>query len=151
MNNGTDTPAYQTHQKRPTGLTILCVLSFVGSGISLFSHLMVWLFYNTFLDLLASDIYSSIPNLNIEELESYLKAGGQLFFLISAVLFLFSLVGVYKMWHLKKIGIHYYAIAQFLLIVIPLLFISTNMPVFGALLISLLFVLMYARYLKIMY
>ncbi len=148
--NEINTSTYQANQPRPNGLSVLCVLSFVGSGLSFFSHLLVWLFYDVFLELLYSDAYSTIPNLNIEELQSYLEAGGKLFFFVSAVLFFVSLVGVYKMWHLKKIGIHYYAIAQILLVIMPLLFISRNMPVFGALLLSVLFILMYARYLKIM-
>ncbi len=151
MNDTTHTPPHQVDTERPSGLSFLCILSFIGSGMSLVSHLIVWLFYNTFLELLSSDTYSSIPNLNTEELLSYLETGGRLFFLVSAILFLFSLVGVYKMWHLKKIGIHYYAIAQILLVITPLLFISRSMPVFGALLLSVLFILLYARYLKIMH
>ncbi len=151
MNDTAHTPPNQVNIERPSGLSFVCILSFIGSGMSLVSHLMVWLFYDTFLELLSSDAYSSIPNLNTEELLSYLETGGRLFFLVSAVLFLFSLAGVYKMWQLKKIGIHYYAIAQILLIIAPLLFISRSMPVFGALLLSVLFIIMYARYLKIMH
>lgn len=147
----TDTPIKNPSTERPSGLSFLCILSFIGSGLSLFSHLVVWLFYNSFEQILSSDVYANIPNLQIEELQQYLSMSGRGFFLVSAALFALSLWGVYKMWKMQKIGIHYYAIAQILLVIAPLVFISRSMPVVGALLFALLFILLYARYHKMMH
>ena len=40
-------PAIESKEKRPTLLTLLCILSFIGSGLNAFSNLMVFIFYDT--------------------------------------------------------------------------------------------------------
>lgn len=136
--------------ERPKGLGFLCILSFIGSGLSFVSHLATALFYESFLQILESGIYDNIQGLNMTEVKNYLLEGGKLFFFLSALCFAFSLFGVYKMWHLQKVGIHFYAIAQLCLVILPLLLISKQIPVLSSLLMALLFIFLYASYRKSM-
>jgi len=140
--------------RRPQLLTVLAVLSFIGSGLSLFSNLMTILFYDT------------IVNINIEELEelypamfadptfqnslSIIAEAGRSFFAFSTLAYAGSLFGVYKMWHLQKEGLHYYAISQIVILLLPLIFISMKMPVMPSVLLTTLFVLLYFRSFKMM-
>lgn len=140
--------------QRPQLLTVVAVLSFIGSGLSLFSNLLTILFYDT------------VVNINIEELKeiypamfadpafqntlSVIAEAGQSFFAFSTLAYAGSLYGVYKMWHLQKQGLHYYAISQIVILLLPLVFISTEMPVLPSVLLTTLFILLYFRAFKMM-
>lgn len=136
--------------KRPDGLTFLCVLSFMGSGLALISNLYIFLLYQSIPDLLESEDLMEIANVDTEMMLSFIQATGRIFFLISSVLYATSLSGVYLMWHLRKKGIHFYAIAQILLLIISLLFMNSQYSVLPGLLMTVLFILLYAKYYKIM-
>lgn len=137
--------------KRPDGLTILCVLSFIGSGLGFLSNFMVFMIYSSISEIMESDEFMQMPNLEPEVLLQFLTAGGRSYFFISTVLYLASIIGVYFMWKLRKTGIHIYAMAQIALLIIPLLFISTELPALPGLLITALFILLYSKFLKVMY
>jgi hypothetical protein len=136
---------------RPDGLSVLCILSFIGSGFSFFSSIMVFWLYPTFLEIVGSDEFAQFPSLDSNMLLDFLQSAGKIYFLISAILYLISVTGVYFMWKLKKKGIHFYAIAQISLVILPLIFISTNLSVLPNLIIVGAFIFMYSRHLKIMH
>jgi len=143
--------AQQEQIIRPQGLTILCVLSFIGSGLSLFANVFLFLFYDSFMAILTSDEIEEMPQtFDTEMLLDFANTAGQFYFLLSTILYAMSILGVYYMWHLFKRGIHFYAIAQLSLILLPLLFIDSNLSVIPGLLLSGTFVLLYSRHLKIM-
>jgi hypothetical protein len=136
--------------KRPEGLTLLCILSFVGGGLSFVSNFMIFAFYNQFIALIESDKLMNIPNIDFELLVNLVKNSGRAYYILVAGLYLVSLYGVYQMWYLQKKGIHYYAVAQIILLIVPLLLIDRSLSVFPGLIISGLFIFVYSRYLKIM-
>lgn len=141
------------HQQfyRPNGLTYLSILSFIGSGLSLFANAMVFLFYNTFAAYLTGDEISEVPMaFDPELLYNYVMTAGRMFFLFNSLLYFVSLIGVYYMWHLIKKGIHFYAIAQILVLLLPLIFIDSGLSVLPGLILSGSFIYFYSRYLKIM-
>ncbi len=137
--------------KRPDGLTILCVLSFIGSGLAFISNFMVFMIFPSIPEIMDSDEFIQMPNLEPELLLEFLTSAGRSYFLIGSLLYLLSFVGVFLMWKLRKKGIHFYAMAQIALLIIPLIFISTELSALPSLLITVLFILLYSRFLKVMY
>ena len=135
--------------KRPDGLTILCVLSFLGSGLAMVSNLSIFLWYQGILEIIQSeeDVFT-LPNMNPEMMLDFLQSSGRSYFLISGLLYIGSVFGVYLMWHLQKRGIHFYAISQIALLIIPLIFINAELSIFPSLLITAMFILLYVRFLK---
>lgn len=137
--------------KRPDGLTILCVLSFIGSGMAFISNFMVFFIFPSIPEIMESDEFIQMPNLEPELLLEFLTSAGRSYFLIASLLYLVSIIGVYFMWKLRKTGIHFYAMAQIALLIIPLIFISAELSALPSLLITVLFILLYSRFLKVMY
>jgi len=136
---------------RPQGLTTLCILSYLGSGMSLFANIFLFLFYDSFMGILASDEMEEVPMaFDAEMLSEFANSAGQFYFLLSSILYALSILGVYYMWHLYKKGIHFYTIAQIGLILLPLIFIDSSLSVIPGLLLSGAFVLLYSQYLKLM-
>lgn len=71
------------------------------------------------------------------------------YFLLLAGIYTLSLSGAVCMLLLRKIGFHLYTISQILYLGLPLLIIHAPFNVFN-LLLSAIFVLLYARFLKLM-
>ena len=137
--------------ERPSGLKTICILSFLGSGSSLLANLFVFLFYNTFVAYLSSDEIKEVSMaFDAELLEKFTLTAGQSYFFISVILYSVSLFGVYLMWHLVKKGIHFYAIAQIALLLLPLVFIDSSLSVLPGLILSGTFIFLYSRFLKMM-
>jgi len=136
---------------RPEGLTVLCVLSYIGSGLSLFSNFLIFIIYSSFVEFFSeADLSEFSSSFDSDMLLTFIESSGRMYFLISAGLYLLSLSGVYLMWHLRKNGIHFYAIAQIALLLLPLIFISSNLSILPGLILTGAFILMYSRYLKLM-
>jgi hypothetical protein len=140
-----------TQPARPSGLKTISILSFLGSGSSLVANLFVFLFYSTFVSYLSSDeIKEASMAFDTEMLKKFTITAGQSYFLISAILYSVSLFGVYLMWHLVKKGIHFYAIAQISLLLLPLLFIDSSLSILPGLILSGTFIFLYSRFLNVM-
>jgi hypothetical protein len=130
--------------KRPESLSILCVLTFIGSGLAAFSNLVIYLSFDMLLETYESG------GLNLPGAE-IIFAFSKSFFIISFLFYSISFAGALRMWKLKKIGFHAYAIAQILLLILPTLYVKTDQfPLFGVL-ITLAFILFYYRHLKFMH
>ena len=129
--------------KRPELLTVLCILTFIGSGLGVLSNFFVSTSYSSVQELAASGVLK-FPGMDI-----FLSID-QSYFVTGFILFSVSLFGAYKMWKLKKIGFHFYTIAQILLLIVPYMYISNNgFPYFGFI-ISATFVILYGKNLKYM-
>ena len=127
--------------KRPELLTLLCVLSFIGSGLASFSNLIITLSYSSIAEIFAS---SGIDIPGMEEMLS----GGRTFFALSFIIQLLSFIGVLNMWKLNKVGFHIYSISQILMLIIPSFFIpELDFPII-AILFTAMFVILYASMLK---
>ncbi len=126
-------------------LKVLCILTFVGSGGGLFSYGFIGINPEWFYE-------SASKGMNQEMLDllKLITSPGRTFLLVMAALHAFSFVGALLMWKLKKLGFHSYAFAQILVLITPLLFIR-GFPTAGInVILTLLFILAYARFLKIM-
>lgn len=138
------------YPKRPEGLTLICVLSFLGGGLSFFSNISIYALYSQLITAIEEDQVVKIPNVDMDMVLDLLQVSGRSYYLIVALVYLVSLYGVYLMWYLRKTGIHYYAVAQIVLLILPLIFIDADISVFPGLIITALFLFLYSRYLKLM-
>lgn len=129
--------------KRPLLLTILCILTFIGSGLSSLAFLIVFLTYSQSYEII-KDLTETYPNL------STLAGAGKNFFLTGFVLNFFSLLGARLMWNLRKAGFHFYTGAQILIVLLPFVFLDDYPFPWGDALISLFFIILYSRFLRIM-
>ena len=75
--------------KRPTFLTVLCILTFIGSGLGVLVFLLATVAFGV-----VSGMMESIPGMGA------LTAGGIAFFAISLILSAVSLFGAIQMWKL---------------------------------------------------
>jgi hypothetical protein len=117
----------QTNQ-RPTFLTVLCILTFISSGLGVLFGII---------GLVAAGA--------IESFAAYLPVGvdgGIVKSIISLVLVAASLYGAIQMWKLKKLGFYIYAAANVILLVM-------SFGIFG-LIITAAFIVMYYLNLKAM-
>ena len=138
-------PIFIDHRKkkRPELLTLLCILTFIYSGLQTLSNLFMLL--NR--DFIADNIGGS--GFQLEDLQPILDMPS-LFFLLNTFLFTAVLVGAIYMWSLKKIGFHIYTLAQIALLFVISIFNPFNITPFAEILMTSLFILLYYRHLKFM-
>ena len=131
--------------ERPNFLTILCILTFIGSGMNFISTLFITVFYQQF-----TAVMESISDtLKLPGMEMILEAK-PIYFAVSALIYAGSLFGAFQMWKLKKRGFHIYAVFQILLILAPMYFLHLPIPSILDLFLSGTFVIMYSLNLKFM-
>jgi len=127
---------------RPTLLTVLCILSFIGSGLSGITFFAVYLSFEEIAPML-QELSSEFPGLEI------FTGASKNFFLTGAILYLFSYIGINLMWRMKKAGLHFYAGAQVLIIFLPVVYIPNfPFPIMEAL-VSGIFIGLYAKHYKL--
>jgi hypothetical protein len=126
-------------------LRILCVFTFIGSGLGLLSYGIIGLFYNLF-----SSNLNLIPDEQNRQLIEMLLSAGRLFFILNAILYTVSFAGAWLLWRMKKAGFHLYTGSQLLLLILPLAYIK-GFPMPGvSIFLTLLFIWGYAGFLKYM-
>jgi hypothetical protein len=130
-------------KRRPELLTVLCILSFIGSGLAGFSNLVLFLTYDQ-MDTLLEEAH-----IEMEEILLMLS-GGRNFFIAGFFLYMVSLAGVTAMWRRRKVGFHLYTAAQAFLIILPLVTIPEFPFSMAGLLVTAAFVFGYATQLKFM-
>lgn len=139
-------PEVTTEPKRSQLLTVLCILTFVGSGMNAFSSLIIAAFYDTFL-IIMEPVYE---HFNLPGIEMLLNASAG-YFLVSGLLYAGSLAGALVMWQQRKIGFHIYTIALILLLIAQMYFMDLSGPPVIEVLFSGLFILLYSTQLKQMH
>lgn len=130
--------------KRPPLLTVLCILTFIGSGLSTVSFLAASLFYELFMEQLEV-VYINMPE------STFLLDIPRDFFVISFFLSAFSLAGALLMWHLRKIGFHIYTSSQLVYLVLPMVYFGGETNPMLNIILTALFVYLYARNLRFMH
>lgn len=138
----------QTHiQKttpgRPQLLTILCILTFIGSGLSTFSYLVFAAYYSEMLELMGI-YYADMPEFN------YFLQAPREFFIFSFILSAASLAGGLLMWNLRKTGFHVYTVSQLIGLALPYIYFSGDVNPMLNIMLTALFVYLYARNLQYM-
>ena len=135
----------ETKSQRPTLLTVLCILTFIGSGMNLFSSLVIAGFYDVFVEI----AHEFAEKFKLPGIDILLEAK-PLFFLVSGIFYAGSVVGAILMMRLKKTGFHVYTIFQILLVIAPMYFMHLPSPGLPEMLFSGLFIFLYSMNLKFM-
>ncbi len=125
-------PQAGAENKRPTFLTVLCILTFIGSGLGLLFTLLGIIGTGA-----AGGLLSGIPGAG-----SFTVAGSMSKLIISLLLIAVSLYGAILMWNLKKLGFFLYSGANVVLLIL-------SFGVFS-LIITAAFIVMYYVNLKYM-
>lgn len=126
-------------------LKVLCVFTFVGSGLGLVSYGIIGLIHNYF-----SRNLALIPDEQNRELIAMMLSAGRIFFFLNAVLYAASFVGAVFLWRMKKTGFHFYTASQLLLLILPMAFIK-GFPMPGTnIFLTILFIWGYSGFLKFM-
>jgi hypothetical protein len=131
-------------KKRPQLLSILCVLTFISTGLGIFTSILTPMISDHLVEFITSKPGYE-QNLTEEGL-IMLKAGWG-YYLVSLVFISLSLFGAIKMWKLKRIGFHFYTIANLLMFCLPSIFLSMDFNLIGLVLPGL-FIGLYAIHLK---
>lgn len=136
-----------SNNKRPLFLTVLCVLSFIGSGMAAISNIFVFINHDLVQDAIRNADFSALgidPSFFVNVEKKY--------FLLSGLLNIISFTGVRHMWLMRKAGFHLYAISQLMMLIISTIYIyrpSEVFPMFDLLIVSI-FVLMYLKFRDLM-
>ncbi|MQY78518.1 MAG: hypothetical protein GH151_04875 [Bacteroidetes bacterium] len=123
-------------KERPTFLTVLCILTFIGSGLSALLFLIATIAAGAITNFLGS-----LPGM------SEAATGGSVYFLVALIFALASLFGAILMWKLKKIGFFLYSGVNVIAIFLPIIFISGSISWFGAF-ITVVFIVLYGLNVK---
>ena len=134
-------------KKSKTGLCILLVLSIIYGATLFFSNIVLAIAMPTL-----NAFYTSHP----EMLEAFhattawetLAAVPRTYFAAMGLLGALSVVGCVLMWNLRRSGYHCYAIAQLLMLALPLLFIGRGFLGLGDVMMTALFLVVYYLQLK---
>jgi hypothetical protein len=129
--------------KRPAVLTVVCLLSFAGSGAMFFSFMMAGLFHQTLIELSKIKEYQ-VPGMDLVVMTK------PWVFLTGALAQCLSLSGVFLMWKMRKQGFHIYTLAQFGLLYLSSFYLMPGKFPTADILFSVSFVLLYATFLKMM-
>lgn len=132
-----------TEAKRSDVLTILCILSYVGSGLAAFSNLVLLITFDELGPVLDE------MDFGFEGVEQ-IMAGGKSFFLSGFILYVVSLAGISAMWRLRRIGFHLYAAAQLFILLLPVVSIDGFPFSIPGMLLTGAFILGYFTQLKFM-
>lgn len=139
---------------RPLGLVIVCVLSFINAVYQFLVGIFTFLFFDMFKNIFNDESY-------IELMEKYGAASkegqnameaifsvNRSYFLLTALLYVVSFIGVRYMWKRLKKGFHIYAIAQILILIVYVLMFCpvTFASPWGDVITTALFISIYYTY-----
>ena len=148
--NDFENPAPQ----RPTGLTIACIMSFISAGFQFTGDIVYFLFYNIMKELAQSEEYLEmmekfVPDIDEFEANMALQLSiSRVNYLLQALLFAGSFVGVLFMWKQLKKGFHIYAISQILILIVTALFVTsvTGESIVGSVVLTVIWIGIYYMY-----
>ncbi len=136
----------KTKKQRPSQLSLLCILSFIGGGLSILSNLII---YSVFDQIKIYFEDGELQNFFGTEIDmGFLLNINPNFFLLQIVLFSFSVYGVYLMWNIDFKGFHIYSVSQVLLLIVPEIFIPSLPFPFFEIALTVVFILLYFKNLK---
>ncbi len=131
-------------------LKVLCILTFIGSGLSAISAVSMFMMIDYVRNFYEQGMFDMLADsFDLESFRSMIYVN-KTYFLVNGLLALGSVYGAYLMWNLRKTGFHVYTISQIFLLILPQLYFSGfPFPVFE-LLLSGVFVFLYSRSLSLM-
>jgi hypothetical protein len=136
--------------KRPTFLTVLCILSFVAAGISIVASVLGFVGMQAAEGMMGS-VEASMENMStlpgMEEAAA-LWQYAKLLLIVGVGCTVLALVGVIMMWKLKKTGFYLYTAAQLIGIIVPVVLVGMVGMSWLGLVFSIAFIVMYGLNLK---
>ena len=117
--------------QRPSGLTVACILSFINAGWQFTANLISFLSFNLMKSMTTDENYLELMEKFIPDMDEFEEAMAlqfsvnRIYYLLVALLFAASFVGVLFMWKLQKRGFHFYAIAQILILIATAVFVTS--------------------------
>lgn len=132
--------------QRPVFLTILCVLTFISSGMGALSALTTPLFADVMVGIVNS---SPLFDETMKPQVIMLLQAGWGYYMATFIFASGSLAGAIMMWNLRKLGFHFYAMSNLGLLFLPTLFLNTQVGI-ESILFTLAYIGFYAVYLKLM-
>ena len=135
--------------KRPELLKVLCILTFIGSGMSFLSYtlLIFTIDYFSAFDFSGFGFFQSEEQLEVLLLMFSLPKA---YFIIHSVLYASSLFGAFMMWHMRKVGFHFYTAAQVFILILPTVVLEGNPFSIIEAIITGAFIIAYSTQLKFM-
>lgn len=127
---------------RPQLLTVLCVLSYLGSGMASVAFFTIWSTYHEVMPILAES-EAMFPGME------YFISAGRNFYLAGFILYFLSLVGVSMMWRMRKAGFHFYTGAQVMIALLPVVYIEGFPVSILEWVITAGFIILYARFYRL--
>lgn len=122
-------------------LRIVLVLSIIGSGMNLLSSIILVIAFPALQTVINSG-EMTIPQELMYAYDMFLSAP-HIFYACLAILYAMSLAGVILMWNIRKKGLHLYAVAQILLLIVQGLFLGRANVAIGDIMLTVLFVVFY--------
>ena len=148
-------------KKRPTGITILLVMSFINACWNILSSLVSYFYIPKLATMLENgqfeEMIAPFTSINEETAKMMTDSATLLsqinpnYYLILVVLFVASLVGVIRMFKGDKRGLHIYAIAQIGMLIDASVFVyplQKPSPFVSDLLLTGIFIMLYYLYFK---
>ena len=129
--------AEETTKKRPTLVTVLCILSFIGSGLGVLFALLAVVGVGALAGLL-----DKVPGMG-----EAMAGSGTGYLILNLVLNAGTLFGAIMMWKMKKLGFWVYAASYVVQFVLPMIMIGGRFSIFG-LIIMAAFIVLYGINLK---
>ena len=128
----------------------MCILTFIGSGSSALANNIMFFTIEDWRLAYENGLFENLGKLFEDEALQILMNVNPGFYLLQSVFYLISLIGAILMWNLRKTGFHLYTVAQILLLISYNLFLSSQPFPFIPLLLSVTFILLYAKNLSFM-
>ena len=149
-------------QKRPTGMTILLVLSFINACWNILTSLVMYVMTPKMAEMVQTgqieEMMAPYSALIGEEQQQLAMDGMKMmaqiepkYWLFLLILFIGSLMGVIRMFKGDKRGLHIYAISQILMLINSSVYFypkQAQSGFFSELLLTIIFILLYYLYFK---
>ena len=153
--NYTDESNFQTlenpnnTEKRPGGLTVLAILTFLGSGLMLFSYFTVFAKYDTMPGMMRQmgEVYGEPMLTRFQQVADMIANTSRTSYLWVALPYLLSIAGAGFMLAMRKVGFHLYVASQVLILPLSMILLKEDFSI-GSLLLSVAFVGLYAIFFK---
>ena len=150
--------------KRPIGMTILLVLSFINACLQIFSALGMYVTTPVMSQMLANGEleeymapFLSVMQMDGDTLDEFWTvienrlSVNRSYYLLTALCYIGSLVGVLKMFKIKRLGFHIYSISQMLILIVGVAFIYSKQgqsPFISEFLTTVMLILLYHLFFK---
>ena len=149
-------------KKRPTGMTILLVLSFINACLNIFSNIIMY-FATPMLSTMIEngqfeEAMAPFASTMSEEMQQSMMDSmtmlaniKPIYYAMMLMLFIGSLIGVIRMYKGNKIGLHFYAIAQILMLIASSVYkypLLSQSPFLTDMLLTAMFIFVYYSYFK---